>query len=120
MNGGVYTQKFEAEKAASKFELSTDMGEGFELKASGRQSFCSDYDKDAGKVFYKHLDAYELTLDLSENDADRINKVTVKLKGLEIELNNGWFCAETQWGWKTCVEYDAPKRHVKDVFGEEM
>ena len=100
---------YQIEKAAKKLEMSTKLEENFEVVISGNQNYESKWDKDKNESVYFLKDNYDFKLDLSCNDGERIGAVTVKLPGLEIELGNGWLSANTDYGWKTYIEYDSPK-----------
>lgn len=117
MSEETYRNYGEAERHAKNFELKTTLGDMFEVVAEGRQKFLCNW-KD-GRSEYVLEDRYDLTIDLSGNDGKRIGEVTVKLPGLTIELGIGWIAAETDYGWKTYVEYDSPKTWVKNVIKEE-
>lgn len=111
----VYRDYYQVEKAAKKLELSSKLGENFDVVISGNQNVASEWNKDRNGCDYFLKDNYDLKLDLSYNDGERIGTVTVKLPGLEIELGNGWLSAKTDYDWKTYVEYDSPKTWKKNV-----
>ena len=112
-----YKTFFDAERAAKEFELKTSIGGDFEVVAKGREQYGSKYED--GAVCYVTKDVYDLELDLTGNDSERMGSVKVKLPGLEFEIGLGWLSVENDYGWKNYTEFDFPKAWKKSVIEEE-
>ena len=114
----VFSSSFEADRMAQRLNVISSLGEGFEVGVQGKQLYLSKWNKEKRGCDYILDDMYDLTLDLSGNDGKRIGSVTVKLPGLEVELNTGWFSVKTDYGWSSYTEYDSPKVWKKTVLGD--
>ena len=110
--------RYKLEGAAKKLSVTAQLSEDIGIGIFGEQQIGSDYTE--GKVLYDLLDRYKITLDLSDVDGERLDVITVKLPGLEVKLGAGWLDAETDYGWKTYIEYDSPKKWKKTVLEGEQ
>ncbi|MBQ9021643.1 MAG: hypothetical protein IJ113_06475 [Eggerthellaceae bacterium] len=110
--------RWELENVAKKLSVTAQLSEDIGIGILGEQQIGCDYT--SGKALYDLLDRYAITLDLSDVNGERLDGITVKLPGLEVELGFGWFAVKTDYDWKTYIEYDSPKKWKKTVLEGEQ